>query len=186
MDKGTDAFDLMNNMLGGTFLSRLNMNLREDKHWSYGVFSGTNPTKGPGMFMARAPVQTDKTKESLQELLKELTQVNSTKLIAADEFTKEQTSAIFSVPGGWQSNYGITGFLVQSLILNRGTDYPGKYSSILKNLTLTDIQSAAAKVVKPQNLTWLVIGDRSKIEAGIRELNFGPVKILDADGNEVK
>lgn len=186
MDKGNDAFNLMNNMLGGTFLSRLNMNLREDKHWSYGVYSGVNPTKGPGIFMARAPVQTDKTKESLQELLKELTQVNSTKLIAQDEFTKEQTSAVFSVPGGWQSNYGVINFLVQSIILNRGTDYPGKYSSILKNLTLTDIQNAAAKVVKPQSLTWLIIGDRSKIEAGIRELNFGPVKILDANGDEVK
>ena len=69
---------------------------------------------------------------------------------------------------------------------NRGLDYPGNYSSIVQNLKLVDIQNSAAKIVKPQNLTWLIVGDRQKIEAGIRELNLGPVKILDADGKEIK
>ncbi len=185
-DQGKDAFDLMNNMLGGTFLSRLNMNLREDKHWSYGAYSGANAAKGPSIFMARAPVQTDKTKESIQEMLKELTQVNSTKPITQEEFSKEQNSAVLSIPGDWQTNNGIMGFLFTSVNFNRGLDYPGRYSSIVRSLTLKEIQDAAAKVVKPQHLTWLIVGDRQKIEDGIRSLNIGTVTILDADGNIVK
>jgi zinc protease len=185
MEKGYDEISLMNNILGGTFLSRLNMNLREDKHWSYGAGSGINAVKGPGIFSANAGVQTDKTKESIQEFLKELTQINSTRLIDADEFTKEQTSVILSIPGNWQTNTGIMEFLYSSIAFNRGLDYPDNYSTIIQNLKLSDIQNAAAKIVKPQNLTWLIVGDRQKIEAGIRELNLGPVKILNADGNEI-
>jgi zinc protease len=186
MEKGYDEFSLMNNILGGTFLSRLNMNLREDKHWSYGAGSGINPVKGPGIFSASAGVQTDKTKESIQEFVKELTQINSTKPIAPDEFTKEQTSVILSIPSDWQTNNGIMWFLYNCVAFNRGPDYPSNYSNIIQNLKLADIQNSAAKIVKPQNLTWLIVGDRQKIEAGIRELNLGPVKILDADGKEIK
>ncbi|MBK9510347.1 MAG: insulinase family protein [Cytophagaceae bacterium] len=100
----------MNNILGGTFLSRLNMNLREDKHWSYGAGSNISPTKGPGMFLANTGVQTDKTKESVVEILKELTQINDSKPIAQDEFEKEKNGAILSIPGDWQTNNGIIGF----------------------------------------------------------------------------
>jgi len=186
MEKGYDEFSLMNNILGGTFLSRLNMNLREDKHWSYGAGSGINAVKGPGIFIASAGVQTDKTKESIEEFLKELTQINNSKPNTLEEFTKEQTSVILSIPGNWQTNGGILDFLFSSVAFNRGLDYPNNYSTIMQNLTLSDIQNSARKVVKPQNLTWLIIGDRQKIEAGIRELKLGPVKILDTDGKEIK
>lgn len=185
-DTGDEAVSLMNNILGGTFLSRLNMNLREDKHWSYGAGSFKSQAKGPALFTAIAAVQTDKTKESMQEMLKELTRINSSKPISADEFAKEQNSTILSIPAQWQTNYGIMRFIMSSIVLNRGVSYPGKYPSILQGLTPDDVQKAAGRVVKSRNLTWLIIGDRQKIEAGIRELNFGTVKILDADGNEVK
>jgi len=186
MEKGYDEFSLMNNILGGTFLSRLNMNLREDKHWSYGAGSGIDPVKGPAIFSASAGVQTDKTKESIQEFIKELTQINSSRPVAPDEFTKEQSSVILSLPGDWQTNNGIMWFLQSCMTFNRGLDYPNNYSTIIQNLTLADIQQSAAKIVKPQNLTWLIVGDRQKIETGIRELNLGPLKILDTDGREVK
>jgi len=186
MEQGYDEFSLMNNILGGTFLSRLNMNLREDKHWSYGAGSGINAVKGPGIFIASAGVQTDKTKESIEEFLKELTQINNSKPITLEEFTKEQTSVILSIPGNWQTNGGMLDFLFSSVAFNRGLDYPNNYSTIMQNLKLSDIQHSARKVVKPQNLTWLVIGDRQKIEAGIRALNLGPVRILDSEGKEIK
>ena len=185
-DKDIDAFGLMNNILGGTFLSRLNMNLREDKHWSYGAGSNISPTKGPGMFLANTGVQTDKTKESVVEILKELTQINDSKPIAQDEFEKERNGAILSIPGDWQTNNGIIGFLQRSILFDRGLDYPNQYATNLENLSLSDMHNVAKKVVKAQNLTWLIVGDRAKIESGIRELNLGPVKILDKDGKEIK
>lgn len=181
----TDKFGLMNNMLGGTFLSRLNMNLREDKHWSYGAFSGANLLKGPSYYSARTGVQTDKTKESIQEILKELTQINTGKPISKEEFENEQNSAILSLPGDWQTNSGVLSFLYSSIWYNRGVDYPGQYGNILKNLTLTDVQQAA-RIIQPANMTWLIVGDLQKVEAGIRELNLGPVKVLNADGQVIR
>jgi zinc protease len=172
-------------MLGGTFLSRLNMNLREDKHWSYGAFSGANLLKGPSYYSARTGVQTDKTKESIQEILKELTQINTDKPISKEEFENEQNSAVLSLPADWQTNSGVLSFLYSSVWYNRGTDYPGKYSSILKNITLPEVQEAA-RIIQPANLTWLIVGDLQKVEAGIRELNLGPVKVLNADGQVIR
>lgn len=185
-DKDNDAFSLMNTMLGGSFLSRLNMNLREDKHWSYGAGSSLGASKGPGMFYAGGGFQTDKTKESIQEMNKELSQLVSTRPIDKTEFEKEQSASILALPGYWQTNSGILAFLYNSVLYNRGLDYPGNYATMLKNFTLADINNVATKYIKPQNITWLIIGDREKIEAGIKTLNLGPVKVLDTDGNEIK
>ncbi|MGB3078517.1 MAG: pitrilysin family protein [Saprospiraceae bacterium] len=182
---GNDAMRLMNTMLGGSFLSRINQNLREDKHWSYGAGSYFFDTKNQGLFITFAPVQTDKTKESLVELMKELKQVNGAKPITEDEFRKEQNATLLEIPGRWETNSNIRGTIQGTLLYDKGLDYPGKYASIIKNLTLNDIKAAAASLVKPEHLTWVVIGDRKKIEAGVRELKIGNVKILDADGKEI-
>jgi len=184
--EGYEALQLMNTMLGGSFLSRLNMNLREDKHWSYGAFSYFSDTKSQGMYVASSPVQTDKTKESIAEMLREFTQINGDKPITEAEFKKEQTATLLEVPGRWETNGAIRDFLQNTLVYNKGLDYPGNYSSIIQALTLKDVNTASAQLIKPQNLTWLIVGDRKKIEAGIRELNVGPLKFLDKDGNEIK
>ncbi len=184
--EGYEAMQLMNTMLGGSFLSRLNMNLREYKHWSYGAFSYFADTKGQGMYVASSPVQTDKTKESIAEMLKEFTQINGDKPITEAEFKKEQTATLLEVPGRWETDGAIRNFLQNTLVYNKGLDYPGHYSSIIQALTLKDVITASAQLIKPQSLTWLIVGDRKKIEAGIRELNIGPLKFLDKDGNEIK
>jgi zinc protease len=93
---------------------------------------------------------------------------------------------LLEIPGGWETNRSIRSFLQNTLINGRGLDYPGHYASVIQSLTLDEVRNAAASLVKPQNLTWLIVGDRQKIEAGVRELNIGPLKILDKDGNEVK
>ena len=183
---GYDAMQLMNTMLGGSFLSRLNMNLREDKHWSYWAFSYFFDTRNQGLFIASSSVQTDKTKESMVEMLKELSQINGDKPIAESEFKKEQTATLLEIPGRWETNGAIRNFLQYTLQYNKGLDYPNRYASIVQNLTLNDVRDAATKLIKPINLTWLLIGDRKKIEAGVRELNIGPLKILDKEGNEIK
>ena len=119
-------------------------------------------------------------------MLKELTQIGNAKPIAPDEFDNAQKSMVLSLPGNWQTNNGIMGFLLQSILYNRGLDYPGKYPTILAEMKITEIHQVANAQVKPDNLTWLITGDRQKIEAGIRDLKLGPVKILDNDGKEIK
>ncbi len=185
-DPDYEAIQMTNRILGGDFTSRINMNLREDKHWSYGAFSIDLDAKGPGFFTGYAPVQTDKTKESVAEMLKELKQFVGDKPATEAEFRKVQGNAVMQLPGIWETNASVMLTLSRSITYSRGTDYLNNYPTMLRNLTLTDLQKAAIKVVKPNNLTWVIVGDRSKIEQGIRELNLGTIKFLDVNGNEIK
>jgi zinc protease len=185
-DPDHEKIEMMNRILGGEFTSRINMNLREDKHWAYGAGSVNIDTKGPGFFVAYAPVQTDKTKESMQEILKELTQYIDDKPATEEEFDKVQKNAVMQLPGEWETNGSVLNALQSAIEYDRGVDYLNNYPAMLQQLKLTDIQNAATKVVKPKNITWVIVGDRSKIEDGIKELNLGPVKYIDTEGNEVK
>ena len=185
-DKDYEAIKMANKILGGEFSARINMNLREDKHWSYGSYSFILDAKGPSFLVGYAPVQTDKTKESAAELLKEITQYVGTKPATQDEFAKFQRNTILQLPGSWETNGAVLGSLTDAITYQRGIDYLNNYSAMLQNLTLADISNAAQKVIKPGSLTWVIVGDRSKIEKGIQELNIGPVKYIDSEGNEVK
>jgi zinc protease len=185
-DPDNQKIQMMNRILGGDFTSRINMNLREDKHWAYGAFSIDIPTEGPGFFTGYAPVQTDKTAESIVEMKKELTQYVGDKPATQEEFDKAQKNAVLQLPGLWETNSAVLDELQTAIKYDRGKDYLKNYPTMLQQLTLADIRNAAKKVDKPENLTWVIVGDRSKIEQGIKELNLGPVKYIDSEGNEVK
>jgi zinc protease len=86
----------------------------------------------------------------------------------------------------WETNSAVSGTLSDAVIYNRGLGYLQSYASMLKNLSLNDIRSAATEVVKPSHLTWVIVGDRSKIANGISELNIGNIQYLDAQGNPVR
>ncbi len=181
-----EAIKMMNNVLGGEFTSRINMNLREDKHWSYGSYSYIGWAKGPSFFSGYAPVQTDKTKESVVELKKELENFVSSKPVTAEEFAKVQNNTVMSLPGVWETNSAVASSLSDVVIYNRGLGYLKNFATMLKNLSLNDIKVAADEVIKPKNLTWVIVGDRAKIEKGIKELNLGTLQYLDAQGNIIK
>jgi zinc protease len=180
------AINTMNNILGGVFTSRLNLNLREDKHWSYGVFSFLADAQGQRPFLSISPVQTDKTKESIIEVAKELKQVLDTKPITQEEFVKDQTNQVLELPGSWETNGRVLNSILNIVRYGYPDDYYKKYANEVRNLKLDQVNAAARKVIQPDKLVWLIVGDRSKIETGIRELNLGEIKILDVDGNLTK
>ncbi|HET7565565.1 MAG TPA: pitrilysin family protein [Gemmatimonadaceae bacterium] len=180
------AIEAMNDALGGAFTSRINMNLREDKHWSYGASSLVYDAKGQRPFIALAPVQTDKTAESLRELSKELHGVVSDHPITADELTKVQDDLTLSLPGRWETNGAVGASIGEMVRFGLPLDYYDRYASAVRALTVADLDKAAREVVHPDNLVWVVVGDRAKIEAGVRALNLGPVEVLDADGKAEK
>jgi zinc protease len=184
-DPEFEQIKMMNRIFGGQFSSRINMNLREDKHWSYGAGSANIAGKGPGFFFCYAPVQTDKTKESMVEIQKELTQYVGDKPVSQTEFDKVQKNSIMQLPGVWETNGSVLRALQTNIIYDRGLNYLYNYPTTLKELKLQDIQHAATRVVKPKILTWVIVGDRTKIEAGIRDLNYGTIKFIDTDGNSV-
>jgi zinc protease len=161
------------------------MNLREDKHWSYGASSLVFDAEGQRPFIALAPVQTDKTAESLREVSKELHGVVGDHPITADELTKVQDDLTLSLPGRWETIGAVAGSIAEMVQFHLPLTYYDHYAAAVHALTVADLNKAAREVVHPDHLVWVVVGDRSKIEAGIRALHLGPVHLLDANGQPV-
>ncbi len=172
----------MNNLLGGSFTSRINMNLRENKHWSYGSRSMISGTKAQRPFMVYALVQSDKTKESMQEIYKELSGIIGSNPPTDDELNKVKLNQTLSLPGSWETMRAIGSSLSQLIMYNLPDNYYDNYVEKVKDLSLNDLTAAAKKVLHPDNLIWVVVGDESKIEAPIKELGYD-LKYIDGDGN---
>jgi len=180
------AVETMNNVLGGDFTSRVNMNLREDKHWSYGSFTLLFGARGQRPFIAYAPVQTDKTKESMVEVNKELRDILGSRPVTAEEFTKAQTNAALQLPGSWETMAAVSGSISDIVRYGLAENYYHTYAEKIRGLKLEEVSGVAKKVVHPDHLVWVVVGDRAKIEAGIRELNYGEIRLIDTEGNPVQ
>jgi zinc protease len=152
MDPAAVAFDMANMVIGGDFTARLNMNLREDKHWSYGARSGAGNSVGPRMWTASAPVQIDKTAESVAEMKREIADFAS---------GKPQIASMRR--------------------LGRPDDWPVSLPARWRAMG-PEVVAARAGVLKPDDLVWVVVGDRSKLEEGVRALGWGEVEVWGVDG----
>ncbi|MET0814387.1 MAG: pitrilysin family protein, partial [Pseudoxanthomonas sp.] len=179
-------FDFANGVLGGEFTSRLNSNLREDKHWAYGSYSGARDVRGQRPWFASAAVQTDKTADSIKELRSEIAAFSSGEKPATDaEIAKIRASNTLSLPGGYETGAAVQGQISSNLRYGRPDDYIVQYKARNEAMTTADVQ-AAARTLVPSSLMYVVVGDLSKIEAPVRALNLGEVSVLDADGKPVK
>jgi zinc protease len=176
------AIEAMNDSLGGTFGGRMNMNLREDKHWSYGVRTVLRDARSQRPFYAIAPVQTDKTKESLVEMNKEFRGITGDHPIGADELAKIQANETLKLPGSRETLSALGQSIVDLVQFGLPDDYYDTYAGKVRALKTSDVSAAAKEVVRPDNLIWIVVGDRAKIEAGVRELNLGEFRLMDTDG----
>jgi zinc protease len=176
----------MNGAFGGTFTSRLNMNLREDKHWAYGAFSFLSNAKGQRPYLLYAPVQTDKTAPSVAEMLKEAREVIGDKPLTAQEVSKIKVGDVRSMPGSYQTTAAVMGALQGIAQYNRPDDYVQTLKSRIETQSDASVQAAAKQLIHPDQLTWVIVGDLQKIEAPIRALKLGDVQVLDADGKTVK
>ena len=176
------AFDTFNNAFGGGFVSRINMNLREDKHWSYGVQSFAYDARGQRPWIIYAPVQTDKTKESLQELVKELHDAGTVRPVTAEELEAAKGRQTLTLAGRWETGSAVSGALREIVTYDLPDDYYATYEKRVRALTTDDLAKAVSSYLAPTHEIWVIAGDRAKIEAGIRSLNLGDVQILDADG----
>ena len=179
------AIDAMNLVLGGNFTSRINMNLREDKHWTYGARTTVGGARGPRPFWASVQVQADKTKETMRELDSELRGILGQRPVTPDEFSRTITNQALKLPGSWETISSVAGALSEVVCFELPDDYHQTLSARLRALTRENLCDAAKKVVQADRLSWVVVGDRAKIEAGIRELGCGEIRYADADGQPV-
>ncbi|WP_028918388.1 pitrilysin family protein [Pseudoxanthomonas sp. J35] len=184
-DPGAIRFDFANSVLGGEFSSRLNMNLREDKHWAYGAYSFSSAALGQRPWIAFAPVQIDKTAESLQELDREIREYTSGKNPPTEkEVAKIQATEIRSLPGAYETGRSVLGTIGGIVRYDRPDDYVFKRKAEIEALTVDQVKEAAS-TIDPDRLVWVVVGDVSKVEAPVRALELGEVHIVDADGKPV-
>jgi len=185
-DPDAIALQLVNSIFGGNFSSRINMNLREDKHWSYGVRTVLPPVRGQRPYISISAVQTDKTKESIMELVKEYKNVVGDKPITPEELKDEQDNATLALPGTFETVQQLSGAYGNILEYGLPEDYYNTFTEKALALTPANANEIAKKYILPNYLVWVVVGDMSKVESGIRELNLGEVHKIDADGNPVQ
>tara|TARA_Y100000814_G_scaffold245517_1_gene190679 strand:- start:2397 stop:3563 length:1167 start_codon:yes stop_codon:yes gene_type:complete len=171
------AIETMNQTLGGAFTARVNMNLREDKGWAYGAYTFLQDARGQRPFMVYAPVQTDKTGASLVELKKELNSYLGDKPPMPDELERARLDQVRSLPGQYETSTAVLGSLLSSSRFNRPYNYPETLVEQYNALTLDDLENAAAQVVMPGKLTWLIIGDAEKIKEEVEAAGVGPVSV---------
>ncbi len=180
------AIEVMNAVLGGQFISRVNMNLREDKHWSYGADTFLFDARGERPLLAIAPVQTDKTKEAVVELLKELSAIRRERPITPEELAAAQSGRTLRLPGSFETLNRLASGIAEIVTFGLPDDYFETYVPKVRALALDQVNAAARKLLRPEEMVWVIVGDRRKIEAGIRELDLGPLLLLDADGNPLE
>jgi len=180
------AVETMNEIIGGSFTSRINMNLREDKAWAYGARTLLLSTKGQRPFIAYAPVQTDKTMESMAEIKRELVEYIGDNPATDEEINKVKSNNTLSLPGRWETASAVLRDIDEIVTYDLPDDYWDTYADNVRNISGEQVVEAADAVIKPENLIWVVVGDREKIETRVRELELGEITFLDPDGNEVQ
>jgi zinc protease len=186
---GTDrdvAIEAMNGVIGGSFTARINMNLREDKGWSYGARTSLPNSRGMRPFFVNAPVQTDRTGEALAELIKELDALKTTKPVTEAEMNRVIAGLTRGLPGSFETSGSVLGSLVTSARYGRPLDYAATLTERYRALQLADLQSAANDIVQPRSLIWVIVGDLAQIRGQIEKLNLAPIEVWNDDGQPVK
>jgi zinc protease len=181
-DPDAVAFEVLNTALGGQFTSRINMNLREEKGYTYGASTFPFEARGQSAFISFSSVRTDVTKEALAETLKELRDVRGTRPLTADELRAAQSNLMLSLPGTYETIGGVAGKLSDIVVYDLPDDYYTVYPSRVGATTSAGLTALATKRILPDNLVILVVGDRATIEPKLRELNLGPIQVIDPDG----
>ncbi|MGV3774411.1 MAG: M16 family metallopeptidase [Verrucomicrobiales bacterium] len=179
------TIEALNNILGGQFTARLNMNLREDKHWSYGAQTMVLGARGPRPFLAYASVQTDKTKESMVEISKEFSDILKGRPATTEELNKVKKQTVLELAGIWETMGAVAGSIHEMIRYGLPEDYFHTYSERVRTLTLPQVTKAAETMIHQDNLTWVIVGDLTKVEQEIRQLGLGQITLINPDGEVI-
>jgi zinc protease len=174
------ALEAANSVIGGTFTSRINMNLREDKHWSYGARSIIPEARGPQPFFVYAPVQTDRTAESMAEIHKELHAFVSDEPPMPEEVTRVKDQSILTLPGRWETQDAVLTSLKEIVRFGLNDDYWTRYPERIRALDVAAVSTAARRHIHPERLTWVVIGDWAEIGDAVEALDIGEIRQVEA------
>jgi zinc protease len=173
------AINVMNDVLGGLFSSRINLNLREDHGYTYGAGSQFTFRKGEGPFVVQTSVRTDVTAPAVREIFKELRRMTAEPM-SADELAMAKDAIIRGLPSDFETSSRVVSVLGNLYVYDLGLDYYAKFPGMVSSVTADTALAAAKKYLKPGQMIVVAAGDRAKIEAPLRQLGIGPVVVQPA------
>jgi zinc protease len=179
-----EAIEVVNMILGGLFTSRINLNLREDKGYTYGAFSTFSMRREPGPFYVGAGVRTDATAPAVTEIFTEVRKMKDVQ-VSTDELSLGKDSLVRSMPGRFETSSQAADSFSTLFVYSLGPDYYSKYIERLGSIDGATAHAAARKYLVPERLLVVAVGDRQKIEADLKKLNLGAIEYRNAEGTVV-
>jgi predicted Zn-dependent peptidase len=179
-DGGLEALDLANEVIGDGFLSRLNMDLREEKSWTYGIRSGISAGAGPRAFSVFTPVQSDRTADSIRAILGNLEAFPTSRGVDQTELQRVTEGNVRGLPNRFETNGQVLGAVLGNQLLGRPADYQTKLPEIYRAIDAAKIDAAARQYLGNDDLVIVVVGDRKQIDSQLETLGM-PVEYLEAD-----
>jgi len=168
-----------NDSLGGNFLSRINMDLREGRHWSYGVSGGIRRAEFTSPYLIQAPVQADKTGPSIAALQGDVKDFLTTKGITQAEFDRTIVGAIRALPGNFETSSAVLSAMQANDLYRRPDNYYATITQKYRALTLPQLDAAARSAIDPNKFIWIVVGDAAKVRPQLDSLGL-PVEVVTA------
>jgi zinc protease len=178
------ALTVMNTILGGSFTSRLNQNLRENRGYTYGAGSRFDMRRAAGPFLASAEIVTAKSDSALLEFMKELNGIRQA--VPASELSRAKRYLQLQLPGNFETTQQIAAALVPVALYGLPLDYFNNYVQNIEGITQADVARVAQQYINPGSLAVVIVGDRKTIEQGLKSVNVGPISIRDITGQPVQ
>jgi predicted Zn-dependent peptidase len=173
------AFTVGSDVLGSATSSRINTDLREQKSWSYGAFSFPQLTQHAVPYLVIAPVQADRTGDSVAELIQQLKGITTTNGVTGDELTQAVANEVGGLPGQFETGTAVLSALQQMALFNRPDDYYEQLAAKYRALQTGDVDQALRAAIKPDAFTYVVVGDAAKVKPQLDKLGV-PVEVMPA------
>ncbi|HMH25826.1 MAG TPA: pitrilysin family protein [Gemmatimonadaceae bacterium] len=178
------ALTVMNTILGGSFTSRLNQNLRETRGYTYGAGSRFDMRRAAGPLLASAEIVTAKSDSALLEFMKELNGIRQ--LVPPAELSRAKRYLQLQLPGNFETTQQIAAALVPVALYGLPLDYYNNYVQNIEGVTQADVARVAQQYINPGSLAVVIVGDRKTIEPGLKATNVGPIAIRDISGQPIQ
>jgi zinc protease len=180
------AIDMMNEILGGAFTARINMNLREDKGWAYFASTGVVTARGQRPWIITAPVQSDRTGDALREIVAEIQAFQSDRPATDVELERNVLNNTRALPGRFETADAVLRSMARNAGLGRPLDYAASLKQRYDALTLDDVNRAARETIDVDSLIWVIVGDREVIEEQVKGLGIAPIEFWDTNGEVIQ
>ena len=178
------ALSLLNYIFGGQFSARLNMNLRQDKGYSYGYTSSIDWHTGPSALLAGGGVETAVTKEAVVETLKEFSEIRDARPITQEEFKAARDGILRGLPSQFETQHQTLNQLTRLVVFGLPDDYLRDFAANLEAVSLEGVRRVARERLEDSRLKILVVGDKNVVEPALQELNL-PIVQVDYEGRQI-